>query len=51
MSRFIQAESDFDVFICGDRAFFFSFFFFKSSDKNYLKVLARKHANVLVKSS
>lgn len=50
MSRFIQAESDFDVFICGDRAFFF-FLFFKSSDKNYLKVLARKHANVLVKSS
>lgn len=26
-------------------------FFFKSSDKNYVKVLAQKNANVLVKSS
>lgn len=49
VSRFIQGETHVDVFICGgDCAFFF---FFKSSDKNYLKVLAQKNANVVVKSS
>lgn len=46
VSRFIQGETHVDVFICGGDCAFF-----KSSDKNYLKVLAQKNANILVKSS